>query len=80
MREKTKGPRGSYYDEDDIYDIKYESDNYSSYSDTSDFEEMKCMGIRDSMVDNRMREYQVQKGKVTSTYLMKADTEDLLSS
>lgn len=45
-------------------------------SENSDFGELKSMGVRDSIIDNNLKEFQLQKGKVTSTYIMEANIKN----
>lgn len=81
LKQKTRKPKeeprimsGSYLDEEDIYNARYAEESRGSIvSVEQSFEELKVINWRDSIVENNMREYQVQKGKVKSTYVMKND-------
>lgn len=80
-KQKTRKPKdesrivsGSYLDEEDIYNARYAEESRGSIASVEQsFEELKVINCRDSMIDNNMREYKVQKGKVKSTYVMKND-------
>lgn len=66
--------RQSLLNEDDIFNLRILNDDRSSIvsTDSNQFEEVKTIGMKDSLVHDKMKEYQVHKGKVTSTYIMKA--------
>lgn len=71
----------SLLNEDDIFNIRILNDDRSSIvsTDSNQFEEVKTIGMKDSLVHDQMKEYQVHKGKVTSTYIMKAGADDSFS-
>jgi hypothetical protein len=68
---------GEYLTQEDVFNFKMENDSNSSLASPSENdEEIKMMDVRESMVDNKMREYELKKGKVTSTYIMKKEAND----
>jgi hypothetical protein len=64
--------------EKEIFSIRILNDSRASMMslDSNEFEEVKIGGAKDSFVNDQMKEYQIQKGKVTSTYIMKAGDDD----
>jgi hypothetical protein len=68
----------SVLNEKEIYSIRLLNDSRASMMsmDSNEFEEVKTRGMKDSFVHDQMKEYQIHKGKVTSTYVMKAGDDD----
>jgi hypothetical protein len=69
--DKVLAPKpNSYLDEDDILDVRYEIDR-DSFMTSPHHEETKLSNTEESEQRSMMREIQLQKGKVRSTYIMK---------
>lgn len=69
---------GSYLDEDEIYQMRYETDSRCSVASRGSFlEEIKVVSYDDqNREDEAVREFSMKQGKVRSTYMMKNDTMD----
>lgn len=73
-RDSPKIKSGSYLDEEDIRDMRRDSDSRCSITDTEpSCEEVKVINCTDQEIEGNMREFCMQKGKVRSTYIMAKD-------